>query len=89
MLLLTMGCCELVTSAVCVCAHARVCTQVSFPLELDMYAYCDDALKEQLAGPRVAYKEAQASHRTRCHTYKQAYFLSTHTRERMKTGRRI
>jgi len=33
--------------------------QVTFPLELDVYDYCNPELQQQLAGPRTAYKDYQ------------------------------
>lgn len=38
---------------------AKILRKVAFPLILDLYDLCDAALKEQLNGPRLAFKEAE------------------------------
>lgn len=38
---------------------AKILRKVAFPLLLDLYDLCDDSLKEQLQGPRLAFKEAE------------------------------
>lgn len=38
---------------------AKILRKVAFPLLLDLYDLCDDSLKEQLNGPRLAFKEVE------------------------------
>jgi ubiquitin carboxyl-terminal hydrolase 14 len=38
---------------------AKILRKVAFPMVLDLYDLCDESLKEKLAGPRLAYKEAE------------------------------
>lgn len=38
---------------------AKILRKVQYPALLDLYEFCSDALKQQLDGPRLAYKEAE------------------------------